>query len=89
MEQDLEDKEAFGEELWFTPRGWISTYRCQSCNIIMTKKDPAKRPQMIASCSHIVCANCITTSYFVNLNNMCPVKDCGVYVNPADSPTAF
>jgi hypothetical protein len=53
----------------------------------MSKKDPAKTPQSIKSCRHITCANCIVKSYFVDLNPICPVDNCGKCVNPKDPIT--
>ena len=68
-------------ELWEPPNGWLPFYRCQACREIMSKKEPSKCPQRISSCGHITCAKCIVTSYLVELNPYCPVKDCKVCVN--------
>ena len=69
-------------KLWGPVRGWINTYRCQTCWNIMSRKDDTKAPQEIYSCGHVVCANCIAKSYFVDLNHMCPVSGCSKCVNP-------
>lgn len=69
-------------ELWEPPKGWLPFYRCQACREIMSKKEPSKSPQRISSCGHITCAKCIVTSYLVELNPFCPVKDCKMCVNP-------
>jgi hypothetical protein len=83
-----EDTRTFGKDLWVTPDGWLSNYHCPCCSVLMSKRDAVKRPQKIVSCGHVVCANCIVTSYFVNLNTVCPIKGCGVCVNPTDSPSS-
>lgn len=69
-------------ELWLPQKGWIPFYRCQACHEIMSKKEPSKCPQRINSCGHITCAKCIVTSYLVDLNPLCPVKDCSKCVDP-------
>lgn len=74
------------KNLWFPPKGWLTSYRCQCCNEIMTKKNPTKTPQCITTCGHIMCAKCIVNSYFIELSILCPVKDCGKYVDPKDEP---
>ncbi len=60
-------------DLWSPARGWLKSYRCQACKIVMSRKDGRKFPQQIKKCGHITCAKCIVTSY-----TMCPVKDCGI-----------
>lgn len=69
-------------DLWSPPKGWIAFYRCQACKNVMSKKEPSKCPQQIHSCGHITCAKCIVQSFLVELNPVCPVKDCGKCVNP-------
>lgn len=69
-------------ELWVQQRGWIPFYRCQACHEVMSKKEDSRCPQRINSCGHITCAKCIVTSYLVDLNPLCPVKDCGKCVDP-------
>jgi hypothetical protein len=68
--------------LWDPANGWLPYYRCTACWQVMSRKDPAKCPQMIYACEHIVCAKCIVKSYLVELNPLCPVKDCDTCVNP-------
>lgn len=67
---------------WFPAKGWLKYYRCAACKEIMTRKEPSKTPQVITACGHITCANCIVKSYLIDLEPLCPVKDCGVCVNP-------
>ena len=71
-----------GTDLWGVANGWLPHYRCTACWQVMSRKEPAKCPQKIYSCGHIVCANCIVKSYLVELNPLCPVKDCNKCVNP-------
>jgi hypothetical protein len=70
------------EQFWRPVTWQIPFYRCQACKEVMSRKDPSKTPQMIYSCKHITCAKCIVSSFFVELNPLCPVKDCDVCVNP-------
>jgi hypothetical protein len=69
-------------DLWSPPNGWLASYLCQSCKELMTKKEASKSPQRINACGHITCAKCIVKSYFLDQNPLCPVKNCGVYVDP-------
>jgi len=69
-------------DLWSPPKGWLKFYRCQACNVVMSKKDQTKCPQKITCCGHITCANCIVTSYLILHNPLCPVKGCKECVNP-------
>lgn len=69
-------------ELWAPAKGWLISYRCAACREIMTRKEASKCPQRINACDHITCAKCIVRSYLVDLNPLCPVKDCGKCVNP-------
>ena len=68
--------------LWTPAKGWLTHYRCSTCKEVMTRKIAAKCPQKIHACDHIVCANCIVKSFLIELNPICPVKDCGKCVNP-------
>jgi len=68
--------------LWSPAKGWLTHYRCSACREVMTRKIAAKCPQKIHTCDHIVCANCIVKSFLIELNPICPVKDCGKCVNP-------
>jgi hypothetical protein len=69
-------------ELWQPPKGWLASYRCAACRVIMTRKEASKCPQRINACDHITCAKCIVSSYLVELNPLCPVAGCGKCVNP-------
>ncbi len=76
-------------ELWEPPKGWLQSYRCAACHVIMTRKEASKCPQRINACGHITCAKCIVTSYLVELNQLCPVEECNKCVNPKQKkPTA-
>lgn len=68
-------------DLWRPAQGWLTSYKCASCCQVMSRKIPSKCPQRITNCGHITCANCITKSYFIELNPLCPVKDCTKCVN--------
>jgi hypothetical protein len=76
--------------LWSAARGWLKSYRCKACKVILSRKDGPKIPQQIKNCGHITCAECIASSYTINQNPLCPVKDCGKCVDPyADSVSQF
>ena len=70
-------------DLWSPARGWLKSYRCQSCTNIMSRKNGHTFPQQITSCGHIVCADCIISSYIIQQNLVCPVPACGLCVNPS------
>ncbi len=70
------------EELWSPINEWIESYRCQVCYQVMSRKEPSKIPQCINVCGHITCAKCIASSFFIELNPYCPVKDCNKCINP-------
>jgi len=72
------------KNLWGDVKHWIPSYRCQSCNIVMSKKIATLTPQKIYVCGHITCAHCIVESYLIDQNPVCPVKGCGCWVNPYD-----
>ncbi len=74
-------------DLWSPPKGWLASYRCHACREVMSKKEASKSPQRINACGHITCAKCIVKSYFVDQNPLCPVKDCGVCVDPKTKVT--
>ncbi len=82
------DSHKEGGNLWSPAKGWLTYYRCSTCKEVMTRKDPAKCPQKIHACEHIVCAKCIVKSFLIELNPACPVKDCGKCVNPRTAVTA-
>ncbi len=63
--------------LWSPARGWLKSYRCQACKVILCRKNGYTFPQLITNCGHITCAKCITTSYLINHNSVCPVNGCG------------
>ena len=69
-------------DLWGPAKGWLASYRCHACKELMTKKEASKSPQYINACGHITCAKCIVKSYFIDHNPLCPVKDCGIYIDP-------
>ncbi len=69
-------------ELWTPIKTWIDSYRCHVCHIVMSKREPSLSPQRITSCGHITCAKCIVQSYLLEMNPMCPVAGCGIYINP-------
>lgn len=69
-------------ELWRSAKDWLPFYRCQACHILMSRKKATTFPQRINTCGHITCAKCIVNSYIVDLNPLCPVKECDKCVNP-------
>lgn len=69
---------------WGPTKSWIPSYRCNVCKERMTNKLVSKAPQVIYTCKHVVCAKCIAQSYFIELNPVCPVAGCGIYINPGE-----
>ena len=69
-------------ELWGPVKEWISSYRCQVCHSVMSKKYSTKYPQRVYACGHIMCNSCIINSYLVELKHYCPVEGCNIFVNP-------
>lgn len=84
--EDCRTKRKASDNIWVPANGWLRHYRCAACREIMSRKIPAKCPQKILNCEHIVCANCIVKSYLIKFNPICPVKGCGKCVNPRTSP---
>jgi hypothetical protein len=82
-------KKPITKEQFWRPVTWvIPFYRCQACKEVMSRKEPHKTPQFIYSCKHITCARCISKSFFVELNPLCPVDGCNISVNPrCSTPT--
>ncbi len=77
-----------GGNLWGPVKGWLPFYRCTACRQVMSRKEPAKFPQKIYNCGHVVCAGCIARSYLIELNPLCPCKGCDKNVNPAERAKA-
>lgn len=76
------NREPLDDGFWGPISSYLPSYRCKCCNKVMSRKEPSKFPQKIYSCGHIVCANCIVKSYYIDLQQLCPVYNCNKCVNP-------
>lgn len=83
------EKEQMSTNIYWTPttNEFYDNFPCLACSAIMTTQIQSQSPQKINTCGHVVCFQCINTSYIINESLLCPVSNCIKPINPDDLPS--